>query len=185
MLKIAGSNSRTFTFPADVDTALCYYRDIPRLITFLPHIELHEIFADNQYRMVYSAKEMGAYTITIYADVQATVLEREGIIRILPLNGHKPMKSRASFNATQVQGYYASEGIFIPEGDKTLIEYTFELLAEPPRPKGLRFMPGVMVDGIAQNITHWRVREIVDGFIANSLAAFPTWQEARRDGHAV
>lgn len=185
MLKIAGSNTRTFTFPTDVATAIEYYRDFPRLIQFLPHIELDEIYDDHRFRMVYSATEMGAYTITIFCDVQAQVMPEQGLIRLLPLEGNKPVKAKASFNAAQVQGFYASEGLFVADGKNTFIEYTFELLANLPRPKGLRFMPAVMVDGIAQNITHWRVREIVDGFIDNSLAALPDWLATRENHHAV
>ena len=74
MLKIAGSNTRTFTFPADVPTAIEYYSNLTRLIAFLPHIELDEDYGDNKIRMIYSATEMGAYTISIYCDVQAQVL---------------------------------------------------------------------------------------------------------------
>ena len=185
MLKIAGSNTRTFTFPADVATAIEYYKDVPRLVQFLPHIELDQVYGDNKFRMVYSAKEMGAYTISIYCDVQAEVLPEQGAIRLLPMKGKKPVKAKASFNASQVQGFYASEGLFVADGDNTFIEYTFELLANLPRPKGLRFMPAVMVDGIAQNVTHWRVQEIVDGFIDNSLAALPDWLASRENHHAV
>lgn len=186
MMKIAGSNSRSFTFPADVATAIDFYRDLSRLIDFLPHIELHEPLGPNKYRMVYSATEMGAYQITIFCDVQTIVLEDEGIIRIAPLDGYAPVKAKSSFNSSQVQGYYASESVFVSHGpNQTHVDYTFELLATLPRPKGLRFMPSVMVEGIAQNITQWRVREIVDGFIEKSVAAFPAWLERHRNGHAV
>lgn len=186
MMKIAGSNGRSFTFPADVATAINFYRDLSRLIDFLPHIEMHAPLGPNQYRMVYSATEMGAYQITIFCDVQSIVLEDEGIIRIAPLNGYAPVKAKSSFNSSQVQGYYASESVFVSNGpNETLVDYTFELLATLPRPKGLRFMPSVMVEGIAQNITQWRVREIVDGFIEQSVAAFPAWLEKHQNGHAV
>ncbi|MCA9940114.1 MAG: SRPBCC family protein [Anaerolineales bacterium] len=186
MMKIAGSNSRTFTFPADIQTAINFYRDLTRLVDFLPHINMHEPLGDEKFRMIYSATEMGAYEITIVCDVQMVVSEDEGVIRVVPVDGFTPVKAKASFNSSQVQGYYASESVFVPDGARrTIIEYTFELLANLPRPKGLRFMPAVMVEGIAQNITQWRLREIVDGFIERSIAAFPAWQEAQRNGHAL
>lgn len=185
MMKIAGSNSRTFTFPAGIATAIAFYRDLNRLVDFLPHISMQEPLGDEKFRMIYRATEMGAYEITIVCDVEMIVLEQDGIIRVAPVNGFTPVKAKASFSASQVQGYYASESVFIPDGDKqTMIEYTFELLANLPRPKGLRFMPSVMVEGIAQNITQWRLREIVDGFIERSIEAFPAWSEAQRNGHA-
>jgi hypothetical protein len=39
----------------------------------------------------------------------------------------------------------------------------------------MRFMPGAMVNRIADNITERRVREIIEGFIERSIAAFPHW----------
>ena len=65
------------------------------------------------------------------------------------------------------------------------VEHSADRVFHWLRDKGMRFMPAVMVDGIAQNVTHWRVQEIVDGFIDNSLAALPDWLASRENHHAV
>ena len=51
-----------------------------------------------------------------------------------------------------------------------------KMLATPPRPRGMRFMPSKMVDKIANNITNHRMREIAEYFIESSIADFPRWK---------
>jgi hypothetical protein len=41
----------------------------------------------------------------------------------------------------------------------------------------MRFMPGRVVDNIANGITNRRLREIIEGFLDDSLADFPAWRE--------
>jgi len=183
MLKIEGSITRSFVFPAAIQTALSFYENLEQLASFLPNIDLVTVHQPGQYRMVYSATEMGAYHIRIFCDVATQVARNAGIIRIIPINDYERVKARASFNASAGQGFYASESQFTEIAGQTHIEYTLELIANLPRPKGLRFMPAAMVTGLAGNITNWRLQEIADGFIENSLAAFPGWLARQQQTH--
>ena len=54
-------------------------------------------------------------------------------------------------------------------------EVEVELQADLPTPSGLRFVPGRVLDKIANNITNGRVDEIINGFIAQSIAALPAF----------
>lgn len=183
-MKIAGSMSRSFTFPAEIVTAMRYYEHLPRLIPFLPHIRMIGSYGDNQYRLVFASTEMGAYQISIYANVQTLCLPEERSIRIFALEGKPTIKSKSTFNSTEAEGYYTSEALFTPEGEEeTRIEYRLELAANLLRPKGLSFMPALMVNSLSQNITNWRIREIMDGFIDKSLDAFPEWYAQQQTNH--
>lgn len=184
MMKIAGSMNRSFTFPANIVTAMNYYEHLPRLIPFLPHIRMVGSYGDNQYRLVFTSTELGAYQITICANVQTLCLPEERRIRIFALEGKPIIKSKSTFNSTEAEGYYSSEALFAPKGEEeTQIDYRLDLLANLLRPKGLSFMPAMMVDSLTQNITNWRISEIMDGFINKSLAAFPEWYAQHQSNH--
>ena len=46
-------------------------------------------------------------------------------------------------------------------------------------------MPGPVVTRIAQSITGMRIREITEGFIERSIAAFPHWLDEFGDDHPL
>jgi hypothetical protein len=64
------------------------------------------------------------------------------------------------------------------------LDYRLELKGQLPLPKGLRFMPASAINGIANNITNSRMKEIADGFVENTRNAFPKWL-AEQLPHAV
>jgi hypothetical protein len=77
---------------------------------------------------------------------------------------------------TTGNGLFAIDTQFFDLGSQTRIEYAIRLHAELERPLGMRLMPKRVVNRIAQSITDERVREIADGFIKQSVAAFPEWE---------
>jgi hypothetical protein len=103
------------------------------------------------------------------------VFGEEHTIRLTPIENLPPIKTQVTINSTTDRGHYSSEAHFIEAGDQTRVEYTLSMNARPPRPKGMRFMPGRMVDKIAQNITTHRIKEIAEEFISSSIDAFPLW----------
>jgi hypothetical protein len=184
MLIIAGAVTLTHIFPADLETTMMFYDGLDRLAEYLPHIEIVDVQGPGQFRMVYSATEMGGYHIRIYTDVKSELRLSDRQLMIMPTQEYKPIPQRATFNSSVGQGYYASESLFWPEaGNRTRVEFRLELRARLPRPKGLRFMPAAAVKSIVDNMTERRVNEIANGFISNSLAAFPTWKQSR-NSHA-
>jgi hypothetical protein len=182
MIKITGSASRAFTFPAELPLAYAFYGDVSRLLNYLPHICLVRAYGPDQFRLLYSTTELGTYHVRIFADVQTT-LEEGWVLRVHPLEGLRPVATQASVSSTTAQGYFTSCSTFHDEGPRTRIEYDLELKAVLPVPKGLRLMPGMMVNRIAGSITKTRIREIVEGFIKRSVDAYPYWlQELKRNG---
>ena len=174
MITVSGSAQRSFVFPANLPIAYAYFGDVSRNLTYHPHIYLVRAYGPDRFRLLYSTTELGTYRIRIYADVQ-TMLEEGWVIRIHPLPDIPPSETRAKLNSSTTQGYFQSRSVFHDESGQTRIEYNVELRASLPRPLGLRFMPGAMIDRIASGITKHRMREIIEGFIERSVSAFPHW----------
>ena len=174
MIKVSGSARRSFRFPAELPIAYAYYADVGRVLSYLPRICLVRAYGPDRFRLVYRSTELGVYRIRIFADVQ-TQLEEGGVLRVAPLNHAAPPKGRADAHATSTQGYFSSRSVFYDEGERTRIEYALKLWGDLPTPRGLRFMPGFMVDRVAARITAMRMAEIVAGFIERSIDAFPEW----------
>ncbi len=180
MIKISGSARRSFIFPAELPMAYAYYGDVSRLLNYLPHICLVRAYGPDRFRLLYSSTELGIYHVRIFADVQTT-LDEGWILRVHPLDGIPPVRAHAGVNSVTAQGLFSSQSFFLGVGDRTRIEYSLQLRARLPSPLGLRFMPGAMVGRIAQGITNMRIREVVEGFIEHSVAAFPHWMDEMRN----
>jgi carbon monoxide dehydrogenase subunit G len=178
MINIIGSIKRAFIFPAPPKTALTYYSDISRVTQFLPHISLVHSYAQNQIRMLYETVELGVYTIQIYSDLESSVDWEEMLLHVYPvkLETADPVETETSMRHTTGQGLFAIDTQFFDMGEQTRVEYAIQLKAELERPLGMRLMPKRVVNRIAQSITDERVREIADGFIKESIDAFPEWQ---------
>jgi hypothetical protein len=110
--------------------------------------------------------------VNIYCDIAVETEQQPLCIKIKPshLSG-VPVKGEVGLYSLIGQGYYSSTSTFTPEGDQTRIEYQFSLNAELPIPLGLRLIPNNILDGIASNLTKWRIKEIAEGFITRSLEA--------------
>ena len=175
MIKLNGSTRRDIYFPADPVTTLRYFSDLSRVAFHLPHITVVKTYGLNEIRVHYQTVELGAYTINIYTDLVRILDEEEQVIYIQPLEDKPTVPSEATLNATTAYGYFYSTARLQAHNDQTHIDYRLKITAELPRPRGLRMMPGRVVNRIAESISQGRVREIADGFIADATAAFPEW----------
>ena len=176
MIKVSGSATLSFLFPADRMTTYDYFSDMHRLVSHLNHIEIVRSDPDRQYRLYYNTIELGSYHIHVYCDVQVELSPERRVLQIIPISNLPDIQDKITLNSTTTRGFYSSEAIFYDEDEQTRIEYSLTMKAKPPRPKGMRFMPQRMVDNVAKNITTRRIREIAEGFITSSLATFPKWQ---------
>jgi hypothetical protein len=174
MIRVSGSACRSFLFPADLPITYAYYGDVGRLLNYLPHIYLVRAYGPDRFRLLYSTTELGTYNVRIFADVQTT-LDEGWVLRVHPLDTIQPVTDQAGIHSSTTQGRFSSTSYFRDEGDQTQIEYSLQLEATLPKPLGLRFMPGFVVDRMAKSITEQRIREIVEGFIDHSVDAFPHW----------
>ncbi len=180
MIKINSAVRFSFMFPADRPTAFAYYSDMRRVAQYLKYIELADFDPEkpgHEFRLYYNTVELGSYHIHVYCDIQVDANEEAYTINLEPIESSPPIHTKVTINSTTARGFYTSEAKFIEAGEQTRVEYMLSMKAKPPRPKGMRFMPGRMVDKIAQNITNHRVKEIAEEFIANSIDAFPEWLE--------
>jgi len=175
MIQVTGSVSRSFVFPAELPITFAYYSDLGRILTYLPHITLVRAYSYNRFRVLYATTELSTYRVRIYCDLQADLDAKKQTLGVHSLDVVTPVKAQAGLRSTTAQGFYGSRSVFAAAGDQTRIEYSLELHADLPIPLGLRFMPGAVVNRIAQNVTSWRIREIAEGFIERSIDAFPHW----------
>ena len=138
-----------------------------------------ETFAKNEYRLWYNTVELGRYHIHVYCDVRMELDWDQRVIRLLPIQNFPAIPTKVTVNATSTRGYYSSEGRFFALDDEeaTRIEYMLRMKATPPKPKGMKLIPGRLVDSVAQNITANRMKEVADGFIQSSVQGFPQWRD--------
>ena len=178
MIDIIGSITRAFVFPATPQVALTYYSDISRVADFLPHISVVHVYAHDQIRMLYETVELGTYTIRIFSDLESNVDLENSLLKVYPVKIPEAptIQSETTMRQTTGNGLFAIDTQFYDMGEQTRVEYTIRLKAELERPLGMRLMPKRVVNRIAQSITDGRVREIADGFIKESVEAFPQWQ---------
>jgi hypothetical protein len=179
MIHISCSVRRSFLFPADLPTTCAYFGDFNRAIGRLPHIRLVNAYAPNHFRMLYHASELGLYRIRLYCDVQAQFDAKRRILRVTPLNGHLPVKARVTINSLTAQGTYTSESVFHPAGGHTRVDYHLSLRATVPKLLGLRLVPDGVLDRIAHTTAMWRIHEVADGFIEQSIREF---EQGKRRG---
>jgi hypothetical protein len=180
MIKINGCTQRSFVFPAELPMAYAYYTDLNRILTLLPHISIMRVYAYDRFRVLYNTLELGAYHIHILCDLQARLDVGEArVLRILPLRGMPPVRPQAGLTSSTAHGIFSNESVFYEEpGGQTRIDYSLQLRARLPTPLGLRLVPDTVVNNIAESIMDMRVHEIVEGFIENSIQAFPDWLAA-------
>ena len=181
MIKLNGAAQREFKFAADVDTAMQYFGMLSQMIQHLPHIEIIEEYTPNQVRVCYSTLELGAYTINIIADLECEVDWDNLAIHIRPLSGREPVKGEATLNETTAYGYFTSVAYLEETGDETYIDFRLKMAANLPRPRGLRMMPGRVVNRIASSISQGRVSEIIEGFMVNAVDSFPAWLSVKSE----
>ncbi len=177
MLNLKGTITRSFLFPAPIDLTICYYSELSRMIHLMPYITLIHTYTPNQVRVLYETVELGSYTIRIYTDLESQVLPDNGGIEIYPveLATAVPVIAKATMRESIGQGLFSLSAQFFDLGHQTRIEYTIKMQSELKRPRGMRLMPKRVVNRIARGITENRTREIIDGFIKESLDAFPNW----------
>jgi hypothetical protein len=174
MISITGAAHRSFIFPADLPTTFEYYNDVGRVLHFLPHISILQQYTEHQYRMLYSAAELGIYQVRVICDMQAEPDRQAWALRISPLEGARAAQSEVGMYLLSGYGYFNSESLFFEEGKATRIEYHLKLRANLPIPLGLRLVPRRVTQSIARSITQWRIDEIVAGFIERSIRVFET-----------
>ena len=173
MIKISATYHHNFTFPADLDACFAYYSRLSQTLSFLPHISIVKSYREDQFRVLYSTTELGIYRVNIYCDLQLNADSAEYRLVIQPLeNGTSPTKTSFGLYSLTGQGYYSSESILSRDGDQTAIDFRLQLHSSLPVPLALRLMPENVISKIANEITHWRMREIADGFMRRSIQAF-------------
>lgn len=182
MLNLSGKITRSFIFPAQLDTTIAYYSQLPEMVQLMPYITLIHAYTPNQVRVLYETIELGSYTIRIYTDLESKVVQEANEIQVYPieLEAAPPITTKTTMRESVGRGLFALTASFTDQGKQTYIEYTIQMEAKLKRPRGMRLMPKRVVNRIATGITENRTREIIDGFIRESLNAFPTWLEAQK-----
>ncbi len=169
MISIAVTARRVFTLPADLPTTKARFRDFKRTLEYLPDIRVVKTYAQNQYRILYSAAHAGVYRVDLYSDVQARFDEVEDTIHVTPLKGIPAVASRATLASLTGQGDYSSRLIFRSAGPRTNASYEVRISATLPKPVGLKLIPNPAARLLVERVVRRRVQEITDVFIRRSI----------------
>ncbi|GAB4581075.1 MAG: hypothetical protein Fur0022_38220 [Anaerolineales bacterium] len=169
MIRVFGSVSRSFVFPAPWEIAADYYRDFNRVVNHLPLISMVKSLDADKFRVMYNSVELGVYHIKIYCDVHTWFDANDRVLIVQTTDDHPKIPTQSTWNSSSAHGAFASQSVFYPEGEQTRIEYKLHLRAEIPPPLGLRLVPTGMLEQIADNITAWRMDTIIDRFVEATI----------------
>lgn len=173
MITISGATSLTFQFPAELPIAFDFYSDFSRVFHYLPHISIVKEHSEDQYRMLYKTTELGIYQVKVFCDLKVTRDGDTNTLSVRSLNSSsQPIRAHAGLYSLTGQGAYSSQTTFYESGQQTKIDFSLKLHSDLPVPLGLKLIPDKLLNNIADSITNWRINEIADGFIHNSIAAY-------------
>jgi len=173
MIEISANFTRTFEFPADLETSYGYYASFNTVLRFLPHISLVTSLHDNRHRLLYRSTELGIYRISIYCDLQVNADREQNLLEFRPLNGVTPaVPTRIGWSSLTGYGAFSSQSVFNNNGNTTDIDYSLQLRASLPVPYALKLIPLSVLTQNANMITSSRIQEIAEGFIKNSVREY-------------
>jgi hypothetical protein len=93
-------------------------------------------------------------------------------LRIRPVDAGVPVPREAGPYAMTGAGHYASDTVFVADGQGTLVHCSLSLAATLPVARSLRLLPRAIVEAGARRIVRRRIGEILDRFARESVAAF-------------
>lgn len=172
MIKLVGQVQRSFEFPADLETAFEYFSDVPRLIGYLPYITLEHVHQNGDIRVKFSSTELASYQFNVICDFRTIIDQATYVLEIQPMDNLPAIQPEQTMSSTLARGYFGCVARFTAAGEQTTIDYIIEIDGKVPRPHGLRFMPGGVINRIAKSIANGRLKEIADGFVNNTTDAF-------------
>jgi len=172
VITFGGSARRTYLFPAALARAFDYHRDIDRLIGFLPHIRVAHRYADDRFRLIYSAIDAGICRVTIVCDARVAIDAARHTIAIEPLHQDDPVAIDAGLNRMTGPGEYTSEILFSPSGERTMVDCRMSMRARLPVALSLRLIPAARLDAGADRIFRRRLEEILSRFVEQSIRGY-------------
>ena len=178
-ISIAVSARRVFTLPVDLRTSREHFRDFQQTLRYLPDLGLVKTYAQDQYRIVYSAAHAGVYRVELYSDIQARFDDAEDVLYVTPLEGIPAVASKATLGSLTGQGEYSSRLAFRAAGTRTNAAYDVRISATLAKPLGLKLIPDRAVRLFVERVVQRRIKEITDAFIQRAIAALRAQQQYR------
>ena len=182
MIDVFGAAERSFTIPAPRAVAYEFYSSLPRIVPFLPRIEMVGKGSETIYRVAYRSLELNAYSVFIPCDLEVQIDETCRLLRIdhVDTTLFPKVEAHASLTSAVAQGKFRIRSHFYDDGPhQTRIEYSLGLSSTLPKPLGLLFVPASFMSNLVERIVNMRINEIVDEFIERSTAAYPAWASSR------
>ncbi|MCB0035358.1 MAG: hypothetical protein KDE51_15105 [Anaerolineales bacterium] len=174
-IEVFGSAERSFLFPAPRPVAYEFYSSLPRIIPFLPRIVLVQEGDDEIYRVAYRSRELSVYDVDIPCDLRLSTAEGPELLRIQHTDIHRfpEVAPYATMRSCRAMGRFQIESRFQEAAaSQTMINYRLMLSSTLPKPLGLLLVPNSVMSGVVERIVQIRINEIVDHFVADSVAAF-------------
>ena len=179
MIEVFGAADRSFTIPAPRPLAYEFYSSMPRLVPFLPRIEMVSEGVDNTYRVAYRSLELNTYSVFIPCDLRVELDQSQAVLKIdhVETEQFPKVEQYANLTSAVAQGKFRIRSLFYDDGPhQTRVEYSLGLSSVMPKPLGLLFVPASLMANIVERIVNMRINEIVDEFIKRSTAAYPQWE---------
>lgn len=171
-IRIDGSVQRSFLFPAELETAINFYQNYPKIFRYLTHIHIDKIFSESQFRLKYETVELGLYRVKIFCQIQAEVIPDENRLEIQTINfAEKTPPANGIYSATS-GGEFSSISQFERYRHQTIVHYQISLRADLPTPYGLKLIPEATRNRLSAGITRYRMQEIAGTFIKQSIEGF-------------
>lgn len=169
-LDLGGQATYTFRLGTPVQLAYQYFLDIPAVFRLLPDALDVRAYAPNRYRLTVGASDGHGHSMAAIFDLQAE-LEPGQAIRIFPAEDGPPVQMQGMAFA----GALAAEAVFLPEGDRSRVEYAVEIEMSIPIPGVLGLMPMGFLQSLGERAMEFKMTQMISGFTRAISADFQAW----------
>jgi hypothetical protein len=170
LIDLGGQAVHLFTFNAPAELAYSYFLDVPAVFRLLPDALDVRAYAPDRYRLTVGASDGHGHTMAAIFDLQAE-FELGRAIRVFPADDGPP----AQLNGLVFNGALAAEAVFLPEGERSSVEYVVTIEMSIPVPGVLRLMPQQILQGIGETAMEFKMTQMINGFTRNISADFDAW----------
>lgn len=170
LLDLGGQALHLFRFDAPVEVAYDYFLDIPAVFRLLPDALDVRPYGRDRYRLIVGATDGHGHSMAAVFDLRAE-LEPGRALRVVPAEDGPPIK----LGGLVFSGALAAEAVFLPEGERTTVEFVVTIEMSIPVPGVLRLMPQQILQGIGETAMEFKMTQMISGFTRNISADFAAW----------
>jgi hypothetical protein len=170
VLDLGGQAVHVFRFGAPVALAYEYFLDIPAVFRLLPDALEVRAYGPNRYRLTVGATDGHGHSMAAIFDLQAE-LEPGHAIRVFPAPDGPPFEP----GGLAFAGALAAEAVFLPDGERSTVEYAVDIEMSIPIPGVLNLMPMGLLQNLGERAMEFKMTQMISGFTRAISADFHAW----------